>query len=111
MATERKPRLSAADLETHRGDTEQVKEVCQDMSEACLKGTLTQLPRPRSRSIAAPHLYYPSMNIVHEGRLRSGVLCLFRAEREAVGKVVRNARIRSERILEASRVGLANNRR
>jgi len=31
-------------LETHGGDPEQVQEVCQDMSEAFLKGTLTYLP-------------------------------------------------------------------
>jgi transposase len=32
-------------LETHGGDPGQVKEVCQDMSEAFLKGTLTHLPK------------------------------------------------------------------
>jgi transposase len=32
-------------LETHGGDPEQVSEVCQDMSEAFLKGTLTHLPK------------------------------------------------------------------
>jgi transposase len=32
-------------LETHSGDPAQVKEVCQDMSEAFLKGTLTYLPK------------------------------------------------------------------
>jgi transposase len=31
-------------LETHGGEAAQVKEVCQDMSEAFLKGTLTHLP-------------------------------------------------------------------
>ncbi len=31
-------------LETHGGDPERVEEVCQDMSEAFLKGTLTHLP-------------------------------------------------------------------
>lgn len=32
-------------LETHGGEAAQVKEVCQDMSEAFLKGTLTHLPQ------------------------------------------------------------------
>jgi transposase len=32
-------------LETHGGDPERVKEVCQDMSEAFLKGTLEHLPK------------------------------------------------------------------
>lgn len=32
-------------LETHGGDPEQVQEVCQDMSEPFLKGTLTHLPK------------------------------------------------------------------
>lgn len=32
-------------LETHGGDPERVEEVCQDMSEAFLKGTLTYLPK------------------------------------------------------------------
>ena len=32
-------------LETHGGDPGRVKEVCQDMSEAFLKGTLTHLPK------------------------------------------------------------------
>jgi transposase len=32
-------------LETHGGDCAQVKEVCQDMSEAFLKGTLAHLPK------------------------------------------------------------------
>jgi transposase len=32
-------------LETHGGDPAKVQEVCQDMSEAYLKGTLTHLPR------------------------------------------------------------------
>ena len=32
-------------LETHGGDPAQVSEVCQDMSEAFLKGTLTHLPK------------------------------------------------------------------
>jgi transposase len=32
-------------LETHGGDRGQVREVCQDMSEAFLKGTLTYLPK------------------------------------------------------------------
>lgn len=32
-------------LETHGGDPERVSEVCQDMSEAFLKGTLTHLPK------------------------------------------------------------------
>lgn len=32
-------------LSTHGGDPEQVQEVCQDMSEAFLKGTLTHLPK------------------------------------------------------------------
>ena len=32
-------------LETHGGDPERVSEVCQDMSEAFLKGTLTYLPK------------------------------------------------------------------
>lgn len=32
-------------LETHGGDRSQISEVCQDMSEAFLKGTLTHLPK------------------------------------------------------------------
>ena len=32
-------------LETHGGDPERVEEVCQDMSEAFLKGTVTHLPK------------------------------------------------------------------
>ena len=37
-------------LEMHGGDPEQVQEVCQDMSEPFLKGTLTHLPKRRSPS-------------------------------------------------------------